>query len=84
LQRGLIDELVEPDHLLDRALAVAQELGAIPSATFTATKLAIRRPMIEAAQHQAALTDAALVQHWSSPETLWQVGEFAQRVIKRT
>jgi hypothetical protein len=39
--------------------------------------------MIETAQHQAALTDAALVDHWRSPDTLRHIAEFAQQTIKR-
>jgi len=83
LARGLVDELVEPEKLLDRALEVAEEMGRIPPTAFTATKLAVRRPMIEAAQHQSALTDAALLDHWSSEETLKHIAEFAQQTIKR-
>jgi enoyl-CoA hydratase len=82
LARGLVDELVEPERLLDRAGEVAEELAAIPSAAFTANKLAVRRPMIEAAQRQALLTDAALLEQWSSPDTLRQVAEFAKQTIK--
>jgi enoyl-CoA hydratase len=84
LARGLVDELVEPERLLDRACEVAEEMGAIPPATFTATKLAVRRPMIEAARAEAARTDAKLMELWCNPETLRQVGEFARRMIKRT
>jgi enoyl-CoA hydratase len=83
LARGLVDELVEPERLLERACAVAEELAAIPPATFAATKLAVRRPMIEAARRQAALTDEALLERWCAPETLRQVAAFAEQTIKR-
>ena len=83
LARGLVDELVEPERLLERACAVAEELAAIPPAVFRATKLAVRRPMIEAAQRQAALTDAELLEHWCAPETLRQVAQFAEQTLKR-
>ena len=82
LARGLVDELVEPERLLERACAVAEELAAIPAAAFSANKLAVRRPMIEAAQRQALLTDQALLEHWSSPDTLRQVAAFAQQTIR--
>jgi enoyl-CoA hydratase len=81
--RGLVDELVEPERLLDRACEVAEEMAAIPPAAFAATKLAIRRPMIEAAKSQAALTDAGVLEHWCAPETLRQVAAFADNTIKR-
>jgi enoyl-CoA hydratase len=83
LARGLVDELVEPERLLDRAWEVAEELAALPPAVFTATKLAARRPMIEAARQQAARTDAALLEQWCRPETLRQVAAFAEQTIKR-
>jgi enoyl-CoA hydratase len=83
LARGLVDELVEPERLLDRAVEVADEMAAIPPTAFAAAKLAVRRPMIETAQHQAGLTDAALVDHWCSPDTLRHIAEFAQQTIKR-
>ncbi len=83
LPRGLVDELVEPERLLDRACEVAEEMTAIPPTNFTATKLAVRRPMIEAARHQATLTAAAILEQWCSPDALRQVADFAQRTIKR-
>ncbi len=83
LARGLVDELVEPERLLERACAVAEELAAIPSSVFAATKLAVRRPMIEAARQQAARTDAAVLEQWCAPETLRQVAAFAEQTIKR-
>jgi enoyl-CoA hydratase len=83
LARGLVDELAEPERLLDRACAVAEELAAIPPAAFATTKLAVRQPMIDAARRQAALTDAAVLEHWCAPETLRQVAAFAEQAIKR-
>src|SRR5262245_650321 len=83
LARGLVDELVEPERLLDRADAVAAELAAIPPATFTTTKWAVRRPMIEAARRETARTDLAVLDHWCSPETLRHVAAFAEQTIRR-
>jgi len=83
LARGLVDEVVEPEQLLDRACQIAGEMGAIPTATFAATKLAVRRPMIEAAERQALLGDAAVIDDWCSSETLARVAAFAERSIKR-
>jgi enoyl-CoA hydratase len=83
LARGLVDELVSPERLLDRACGIAEELAAILPATFTATKLAVRRPLIEAAGRQAALTDAAVLEQWCRPDTLRQVAAYADQTIKR-
>jgi enoyl-CoA hydratase len=83
LLRGLVDELVEPADLAARAHTVAEELAALPPAIFTATKLAVRRPLLEAAERQADLTDAPLLEQWCSPDTLRQVREFVNKTIKR-
>jgi enoyl-CoA hydratase len=83
LARGLVDELVDPERLLDRACEVAGELAAIQPAAFSATKLALRRPMIEAAREQGAKSDAAVLEHWASPDTLREVARFVEQVIKR-
>jgi enoyl-CoA hydratase len=83
LGRGLVDELVEPGQLLDRACAVAEELAAIPATAFAATKLAVRQPMIEAARRQTALTEAAVLGHWCAAETLRHAAAFADQAIKR-
>jgi enoyl-CoA hydratase len=83
LARGLVDELAEPDRLLERACAVAGEMAAITPALFTATKLAVRRPLIEAARQQASRTDAAVLEQWCSPQTLRHAAQFVERTIKR-
>src|SRR5262249_4574994 len=83
LARGLVDETIEPERLMDRAREVAEVLAAIPAATFTAPKLAVRRPMLEAARVQGARTDAAVLEHWCSPEALQQATKFAAQTIKR-
>ncbi len=82
LARGLVDELVEPDTLLDRACAVAEELGALAPATFAATKLAVRRPLLEAVERSSA-ADRSAIDAWCSPETLAHITAFAERNIKR-
>jgi enoyl-CoA hydratase len=82
LARGLLDELVEPEQLESRAIEVAQELGALSSATFATTKLAVRRPLFEAVAASAA-AEAKLVESWSGPEVLARVTEFVERTISR-
>jgi enoyl-CoA hydratase len=83
LARGLVDELVESEQLLDRACSVAEELAAIPAVAFATTKLAVRQPLIEAARRQTAPTEAAVLEHWCAPETLRHIAAFADQAIKR-
>jgi enoyl-CoA hydratase len=82
LARGLVDELVEPERLLGRAVEVAEEMGAILPATFAATKLAVRRPMIEAARRQTA-EQTKIIDYWCSAEVMAQVKDFVTRTIER-
>lgn len=83
LARGLVDELVEPEKLIERSFEVATEMAGFPPEVFTATKLAVRRPMIEAAQREASSTDAMRIEHWCKPETIAQVAKFAEQAIRR-
>jgi enoyl-CoA hydratase len=82
LARGLVDELVEPGRLLDRACEVAGELAAIPAGRFAATKRALRGAMIEAARRLASATDAAVMEDWCAPDTLREVAAYAERTMK--
>ena len=83
LARGLVDELVDAEGLLERACEVAAELAAIPSATYAATKNALRRPLVERARHLTATDGPALIEKWCAPETLRAVADFAARHIGR-
>ncbi len=83
LARGLVDELVEPERLLDRAVEVANELAAIPPATYAATKREVRRPMIEVARRRTAENDPAVIDYWCTSEVQRHIAEFAAKNIKR-
>jgi enoyl-CoA hydratase len=80
LERGLVDELVDPEKLLERALEVANELGAFLPEAYRATKVQVRRPLLEAARRESAY-DAAAVDHWCSPAVLAELRKFAERNI---
>jgi enoyl-CoA hydratase len=82
LTRGLVDALVAPNELLDRACAAAAELGNLAPKIFTTTKLAVRRPLIESAERLRG-GDGAIVDSWCAPETLSRIAAFVERNIKR-
>src|SRR5205085_2548729 len=48
LAAGLIDEVVDPAALLDRARELAAQLAAIPRQSFRLTKAQLRAPALEA------------------------------------
>ena len=59
---GAFDEAVEPDEVLDRALAVARELAALPADTYALTKAGLRGDVI--ARLRAAAADDPLLARW--------------------
>lgn len=65
-ERSLVDEIVAPEVLLERAGEVADRLGAIPQETFSLTKLQLRRPALERAQ---GADDDAVFEIWQDGAT---------------
>ncbi len=46
LRLGALDELAEPDHVVERALEVTRELAALPAQTYERVKRQLRAPAI--------------------------------------
>jgi enoyl-CoA hydratase/carnithine racemase len=61
LALGVFDELLPGEAVLDRALAVAGEMAAMPADVYARTKLDLRAPALEGMQNGAA-TDPLLEQ----------------------
>jgi len=69
VERGVFDEAVDPDVLLERALAKADEFAALPHAAFVRAKRDLRGSAY--ARIEAALAGAEpLLQGWLSKETV--------------
>lgn len=80
---GLVDEVVDPDALRERAVAVARGLAEeIPPDTFAATKAALRREATERADRYAA-DDEAVQTLWSRRAADGWVADYLARVTKR-
>lgn len=78
---GLVDELVEPGELLERSLATAAELAAIPEPAFALTKRLLRAPLLERIERYAGEIDAAVLENWSRPETAAAIRAFLDRTL---
>ena len=59
LRLGVFDEVVEPERVVERAVAVAGELAAMPGDVYTRTKLDLRRDAL-AAMREAIEADPLL------------------------
>jgi enoyl-CoA hydratase len=81
LGRGMVDELVPREGLLDRAVAAARRLGSIPAASFTATKLALRAPAFERYRAAAPTSDPETIVSWTSPEVRAAVAAHVERTL---
>lgn len=79
LQRGLLDEVVPPEALLNRAAAVAAELGAIPREAFRLTKLNLRQAAVDRAA--ASPREAEVIRTWQAQETHDFVRQYLQQTI---
>ena len=78
---GLIDEVVEPDVLLERACAVAGQLGATPAAAFRLNKRQICQPALDwLAGPGSALADACRAV-WRSDECRAAIQAYVDRTL---
>ncbi len=81
--RGLVDEVVDPGLLLDRAVAAAQKLAALSPAAFALSKRQTRQPALERVRDGGAI-DAEVTQIWTAPETLDRIRDYVSRTFKKS
>ena len=77
--RGLIDEIVEPDQLMARAISTAERLASIPAVSFRLMKEALRRPVVERVR-ASENADLVAKEAWASDE----VREAVRAFLKKT
>ena len=82
--RGLLDEVVEPAALIERAVAAAQTLAALPPPAFAQSKQQIRQSVTDAMQRHGQRIDAAAEEIWTSAQTLDRVRDYVARTLKKT
>jgi len=75
-ERGLVDEIVEPETLLPRAIEVADELGSEPSARFKVTKRQLRQPTLDRMERYASETDDEVIAAWKDPASLASIRRY--------
>lgn len=84
LRLGLLDEVVDPELLIERACEVATQWGQVPHEVFAITKRQLRRPMIEAAEHRAPLDDPAIMKTWVQDSTQQRIQAFVAQTVRRS
>jgi len=81
LEKEFVDGIVRPAELMDRSLALAQELGAIPSAAFRSTKAMLHRPTLDKIEKLDPDRKEEIRLSWRSPETMQIIRDYLERTI---
>lgn len=83
MSRGLLDEIVEPQELMDRALAAAESLAALVPDAFTLTKRLIRQPVLKRLQEDGPALHPAIQDAWTSPVALATMRDYVSKTLKK-
>ena len=78
--RGIVDEVVAADALLDRAMELATAAGHVPRDSFRLTKRQLRAPYVAAAKALAD-HDREVLASWSSPEVHAGIRRYLDRTV---
>jgi enoyl-CoA hydratase len=81
---GLVDEMVGPEELMDRALAAAEQLRSIPRSTFELTKRQLRWPVRERLREQVELFERSVADTWAHQETHDAIRRYAERTLSKS
>jgi enoyl-CoA hydratase len=83
LEWGLVDEVVPPDRLLERALEAAGQLAAIPGASFELTKAQLRRPSLERIDALHDELEPRVAAQWASPGVQEHLRDYVDRTLRK-
>ena len=81
LRRGLVDEVIEPERLLQEAVARAERMAAISAAVFAHAKTQLRAPALERIDRVSPTVDAEAVALWQSPEARAAISDYVARTL---
>jgi enoyl-CoA hydratase len=82
IARGFVDDVVEPDALMERSVAAARELAALSPPAFAQSKAQIRAAVNER-MARAGATEAAITDIWAQPATLQYMRDYVARTLKK-
>ena len=66
---GAFDEVVPPDDVVDRALAVAQDLGGLPTGAYASTKRRLRAGVLDVAERLRTGEVDPIGEAWTDADT---------------
>lgn len=82
LQRGLADEVVAPEAVLDRAVTVARSLAALPAAAYALTKRQLRDASYRRIREDGPGYDREALAQWASPDTAAGIRAYIEKTFK--
>lgn len=83
IDMGLVDELVDPSSLLDRAVEMAEKLTIVSPRAFEHTKRHIRQPVLEKVRVGEPKFEKSVLDMWGAPETLETIRNYVSRILKK-
>jgi enoyl-CoA hydratase len=81
MDRGLIDEIVEPSALLDRAVEAAQKLAGLSPQAFELTKQQLRLDVADRMKKHGRRIDAAATKIWASPKATETIRDYVAKTL---
>jgi enoyl-CoA hydratase/carnithine racemase len=78
-----VDELVEPERLMERALAAATAMAGTPAASYARTKLDLRRPVLEVWNRLREAHDHETLEAWDSPSVRAAIATYVEQTLKK-
>jgi len=81
--RGLVDEIVDPEALLTRAVAIARAIAPDSQEAYAAIKAHLLAPALDRIAAYRERIDRDFLDVWFSPSARRQMGEVRQRLLAR-
>ena len=75
LAAGLVDELVDPEQVIARAIAIGQEIAALPPQTYAKTRTLVRADLVRIVEHPNESLASLMKDGWITDETRAQMSK---------
>ena len=82
LRYGLVDAVVDPDRVVDEAVAIAQQLAGVGFEAFHLTKRLLREPAIRQ-MREGGVIDGVVLDAWAGETVLAAVRDYVARTLKK-
>lgn len=84
VKRGLADEIVPPEKLVELSIEHAERLAALRPDAFAQTKRQMRQPVADALARHGEYTEAAVADIWLGAETIASMRDYVGRTFKKS